>query len=594
MNRVSILIIFVFAALGSTLSAQTVSYDGLRFLSLPDLENRQFFGYNFVRVMVTNKSDRVRQIRLYMRTDYSRDLEEVTRSFSIQPGEAKTETLLFPAAEFSSSGVNIEVDGARLQDMLSKYLRTYRNYYAKRQVLVDAKISRTDFDASFGGSGRFSHINLELNQFDGSVSQLYRNWLGYSQFNLLIFYSASITEMPEPVRMAIFDYVRAGGVLLVIGKVELPRDFFMTGDDALWSSFEGCFGRVVVMKGNLLEPPPAPEIQETALNVLAPGINSAHNVNSFKTGQTPDIKVFDLFANNSIKNDSPLQFKDAEIETVSARWLMLVIYLFAFIIGPVNVFVLHKMGRRILVFLTVPVFSLACCAFIYAYYLVFESSTLLIKKQTLTLLDERENRAVVLGNYSVYSARSRPEGLRFDMQTEVYQMSRDDYRSTDAGKYLTLDEDQHLKDGWIKPKVPRYLHLRSIQTRRERVTLSLNNGRLQLMNGLGADIVKLHLKTSAGKIYTLENLGAGSTAELRDIGPVSSRRVTVSPAEIFSEHWFRQTSDIGKSFQMDYLRPGTYVASLRNSPFIRQSLEDEANVTDEACIIGILKEEPGS
>lgn len=594
MNRARILVIFFLVTLSSVLTAQTVSYDGLKFLSLPDLENRQFFGYNFVRVMVTNSSDRVRQVRLFMRSDYSRDLEEVSRMFSIQPKETKIETLMFPSADFSSPGVNIEVDGARLQDMLAKYFRAYRNYYAKSQVLVDAKISRTDFDASFGGSGHYSNKNLELNQFDGSLSQLYRNWLGYSQFNLLIFYTATLTEMPDQVRMAIYDYIRAGGVLLVIGKVGLPGDFVLTGDDVLWSSYEGGFGRVVVMKGNLFEAQPAAEIQEAVNNNLAPAKNSSHHPYLFKTGQAPDIKVFDLFSNNSIKHDSSLQFKDAEIETVSARWLMLLIYLFAFIIGPVNVFILHKIGRRILVFLTVPVASLVCCIFIYAYYLAFESSTLLIKKQTLTLLDERDNRAVVLGNYSVYSARSRPEGLRFDMQTEVYPLNRDDYRSSDAGKYVALDEDQHLKEGWIKPKVPRYLHLRSIQTRRERLTLSLNNGRLQLMNGLGTEIIKLHLKTSSGKIYTLENLGAGSTAELREVSPVSSVKTPTSPADIFSEHWFRLTEDIGKNYQMDYLKPGTYVASLRESPFIRQSLESEAKVTDEACIIGILKEEPGS
>ncbi|MDD3146073.1 MAG: hypothetical protein PHD82_02115 [Candidatus Riflebacteria bacterium] len=592
MKPARILVIFAFVMLGALAAAQTVSYDGLKFMSMPDLENRQFFGYNFVRVLVTNKSDRVRNIRLFARTDYSRDLEEVTRSFSIQPGEALTEALMVPSADFSSQGVNIEVDGVLLPDYLSKYLRFYRNYYAKKQVLVDSRISRNDFEAAFGSSGKFGHINLELNQFTGSLSQLYRNWLGYAQFNLLMFYAKSLSDMPEPVRLAIFDYVRAGGALLILGQAALPSDFFKKHEDGLWASYEGCFGRVYLFNGDLFATAPVTEPQKIPANSLAPRKNSSHQPVKFKSEQAPDVSVFDLFGGNSLKSDSPLSFKDTEIETVSARWLMLLIYLFAFIIGPVNVYFLHKTGRRIFVFLTVPIASLACCVFIYAYYLVFESSTLLVKKQTLTLLDERENRAVMLGNYSVFSARSRPEGLKFDMQTEVFPLNRDDYRVSDGGKYISLDEDQHFKDGWVKPKIPRYVHVRSIQTRRERVTLSVKNGRLQLMNGLGVDIIKLHLKTADGKTYIIENLGAGNMAELQEQRSGVANTAVTTPAEIFSEHWFRLMPDISSYFQTSYLRPGTYIASLRESPFLRQAIEKEASVSDEACIIGILKEEP--
>ena len=532
-----------------------------------------------------------------MRADYSRDLEQVSRSFTVQPQETRLESLTFPKSDFSTPGLQVEVDGYSLEKILWQYYRSYRDYYGKNQALVDAKISKNEFNLTFGASGVYSKQGLELNQFDGSLAQLFDTWLGYSQFNILVFRSDTIEKMPAPVKMAIFDYIRAGGVLMSIGQTAMPADFTRVSDDEVATFYEGGFGRVLLLKNDILKLPEQPEarpvVPEDSLESLAPGDHSAHRPAVVGGRATPEIEVCSLFSDTSIKMRSPIPFKDSELETLSARWLMLVIYLFALLIGPVNVFVLYRMGRRILVFLTVPVASLICCGFIYSYYLVFESSTLLVKRQTLTLLDERDSRAITLGNYAVFSARSRPEGLHFSMQTEVYHLARDDYRSTDAGKFINLDEDQHFADGWIKPKIPRYLHLRSIETRRERVTLSTRDGRLHLMNGLGADIDKLFLMTRSGQIYSLRNLAAGNTAELIAEPSLHPAATISSPATIFKEHWFGKMSDL-TVFPENYLRPGTYIVSLKQSPFFHQAIESEAVVSDQATIIGILREEPGS
>ncbi|HNX74552.1 MAG TPA: hypothetical protein PLM07_10710 [Candidatus Rifleibacterium sp.] len=578
-------------------AAESITHDGLRFSMVPDIDNRSFFGYCYIRVIVANSSPRARQIRFFMRADYARDLQQVSRSFTIQPQETREESLLFPKSDFSTPGLQVEVDGYSLEQTLWQYYRSYRDYYGKTQALVDSKISKNEFDLTFGATGAYGAKGLELNHFDGSLAQLFHNWLGFSQFNILVFRSETIDKMPAPVKQAIFDYIRAGGVLMVIGQTLMPADFTRVSDDDAATFFDGGFGRVLLLKNDILKLPEQteerPEAPDNSIESLAPGKHSAHRPSVIGGTITPEIEICSLFSDTSIKMRSPFPFEASELETLSARWLMVVIYLFALLIGPVNVFVLYRMGRRILVFLTVPVASLICCGFIYSYYLVFESSTLLVKRQTLTLLDERESRAVSLCNYGIFSARSRPEGLHFSMQTEVYHMSRDDYRSNDAGKYIVLDEDQHLADGWIKPKIPRYLHLRSVETRRERVTLSMRDGRLQLMNGLGADIDKLFIKTRAGKIYSLKNLAAGNTAELKPEPSMQSTEIISSPATIFNEHWFGKISDL-TALPEEYLRPGTYVASLKQSPFLRQAIESEAVVSEEAAIIGILREEPGS
>lgn len=559
------LLLFIAGAAGAA-KAQTVDYDGLRFTALPDLPSNSFFGYSFVRVLVTNSSSRERSVRLFMKVDYSRDIEEISRRISIAPAEVREESLMLPVSDFSSSGVRIEVDGMILQDVLAKYHRTYRNFYAKKQALIDAKIPRNEFDAVFASGGALGHMNLEMNQFEGSNSQLYRTWLGYSQFNILIFYAATLTEMPEAVRRAVFDYVRAGGVLLTIGGVVPPDDFVKLGaeaEDQQLPLYEGGFGKVIT----------------------AP-------VDFFASGTITGVETFDLFSHPEFKIESPLKFNEDEIETVSARWLMMVVYLFAFLIGPVNVYILHRMGRKILVFLTVPVASVICCSIIYGYYIIFESSTLLVKRQSLTLLNEKDSRAITLANYSIFSARSRAEGFHYDMDTEVYPVTRDDYRSNDAGKFIVLDEDQHFNDGWVKPKVPRYLHLRAVQTRRERISLTEKDGGLELMNGLGADVEEIHLMTRDGRTWTGADIAAGSTATLKQLSSLRTGR-SETAAEIFVKPWFAVVPDI-KKYPLNFLRSGGYVARLKSSPFLRQKVDEGAELSEEACVIGLLKEEPQS
>lgn len=555
---------FILAAFAG-LQAQTIEHDGLRIIALPDLMPKNFFGYSLCRVMITNSSNRDRDVRLFMQGMYSREIEEVSRSFKIAAGEVREESLLMPIMEFSSACMRVQVDGTTLNEQtLHRNFRSNRNFYNRKQFLVDSRISRSEFDTAFAGTSS----DPEMNQFDGSLSQLYSNWLGYSQYQMLFFYASSVNDMPEAIKRAVFDYVRTGGSLLTIGSVNLPDDFVALGqtrqDKPLnLKVFEGGFGRVISGDPDLIK-------------VMSGGNNGAIS-NYFN----------DMFSNHEFQNDSPLRFANNETETLSTSWLMVFVYLFAFLIGPVNVFVLHRLGRKILVFLTIPVASAVCCLFIYGYYLTFESSTLLVKRQAVTLLDERYNRAVTLANYSIFSASSRPQGLRFDNQTEVYTYQSNQRRNTDGGKFIVLDEDQHLSTGWIKPKVPRSLHLRALQTRRERVGLSWQNGSLQLLNGLGSDIESIMLMTEDNRVFSGGRIAAGKQA-LMSAASAKSARPPSTPEQLYSAVWFKELRTLEKTPER-YLRPGTYIAKIKTSPFVAQAIDSSADKTEDAYVIGIIR-----
>ncbi|MEW6711468.1 MAG: hypothetical protein AB1403_16720, partial [Candidatus Riflebacteria bacterium] len=418
-------------------------------------------------------------------------------------------------------------------------------------------------------SGRGSH-DVETSSFDGSYGQMDSSWLGYTQFNSLIFYAESLAQMTPETRTAIFNYVRAGASMMILGNFELPSDFLAVEANIPenlndFRAFSGGFGRILMA-------------QEDALTQVATASG-----NPF-----PDLNQ-DPFAGINSRSKSPLSFTDQEVKTVSVQWLMIIIYIFAFVIGPVNVYVLHKLEKKIWVFWTVPVASAICCLFIFAYYWLFESSTLLVKKRALTLLDERNNQAITLGNFAVYSSASRSNGFKFSYDTEVRPIMARNYRNTDGGKIINLDDGQNFAEGWIRPKIPRYLHLRTVHLRRERLTIEKNGSDFQVLNGLGARAKSIRFCMADGSFYECSGVKAGEKASLF----LSSQRTAfrarkpVDLYEVFNSEWYDNYDSFIREPEY-YLKPGMYIAALDGTPFIDKQTFEKGDSQEDSVVIGYM------
>ncbi|MFZ5951826.1 MAG: hypothetical protein ACOYXC_14035 [Candidatus Rifleibacteriota bacterium] len=569
-KRILIIILILLAPLALSARNSTIESMGVKIAAVPGYNGRCTSGYVFYRVTVSNRSGEEKNIRLFMNSSYSGELEQVTRRFKIAAGETRVESLFFPVMDFSSQGMKVEIDGYVLQENLFDYLSHYRDYYRKRQTLVDNRIARSEFEAVFG-SGRGSH-DVETSSFDGSYGQMDSSWLGYSQFNSLIFYAESLAQMTPETRIAIFNYVRAGASMMILGNFELPSDFVAIEAKVPenlhdFRAFSGGFGRILMT-------------QEDALTQVATASG-----NPF-----PDLNQ-DPFASINSRSRSPLTFTDQEVKTVSVQWLMIIIYIFAFVIGPVNVYVLHKLEKKIWVFWTVPVASAICCLFIFAYYWLFESSTLLVKKRALTLLDERNNQAITLGNFAVYSSASRADGFKFSYDTEVRPIMARNYRNTDGGKIINLDDGQNFAEGWIRPKIPRYLHLRTVHLRRERLTIEKGgNDEFQILNGLGARAKRIMVRMADGKLYECSGVKPGDKASLFLSNKMVSNRSSRKPVdlyEMFNSEWYDNYDFLIKEPEY-YLNSGMYIAVLDGTPFIDKQSFERSDSQEDSVVIGYM------
>jgi hypothetical protein len=151
-------------------------------------------------------------------------------------------------------------------------------------------------------------------------------------------------------------------------------------------------------------------------------------------------------------------------------------------------------------------------------------------------------------------------------------------------------QDQHLASGWVRARVPAHFVLRKSENRRERLTVRAEvDGRLSVVNGLGASIAKLFLADREGRWYSAEGIPAGAaaavTAETQPLGKAQRR----SLRDLYGANWVAGISSL-RERPADYLRPGTYLAVLEGNPFVEAALPGARPVKCETVVFGILGE----
>ena len=159
-------------------------------------------------------------------------------------------------------------------------------------------------------------------------------------------------------------------------------------------------------------------------------------------------------------------------------------------------------------------------------------------------------------------------------------------RSAERARTASWSDGQHLEQGWLRARLPSYFIIRKSELRRERVSLRRRaDGGLEAVNGLGTDLESLWVADGAGRLYTAGPLQAGAAASLERSDEVSE----AGPGRLRELY----NSDLPSRLQRlqqepeYYLRPGTYIAVARASPFIEAGLDGLDREALKAVIYGI-------
>jgi hypothetical protein len=412
---------------------------------------------------------------------------------------------------------------------------------------------------------------IHAQQGPEDLRQWSTHWLGYSSFDTVIAPWPQLQAAPD-VQAALWQYVECGGTLVVVGPAKLPESWDRAKTQfAGFTAYYPGFGQCLVAGEPFAKwtPEQWEGLAETwsSASVAWSQINSATDAN----------RILPVVEDLSI----PVQ------------GLFIVMILFVVLIGPVNVYWLSRIKRRMWLLWTVPVCAILTCLLLVGYMVATEGWDGYARSTSITVLDENAQRAATIGWQGYYCPTTPGGGLRFDFDTELtpHLDFRAPYAYRRAAQPCSVDwtDDQHLAEGWITAKVPLHFMVRRGEKRLERLTLRKNpDDTLAATNGLGADIKSLWLARTDGALLSAHDVAAGATVTLTPTDQKSQGEVG-NLSDVFAANWVQQAEALGKS-PAEYLRPGCYLAVLDGSPFLDQGLRRTQSRRMNSVVIGILKE----
>ena len=404
---------------------------------------------------------------------------------------------------------------------------------------------------------------------ESPISDWSADWLAYSPFDSVVIDEADLSAMPPGVFEALGNYVHAGGNLILLGKADLPASWHAVQSIKLrgGTEFETGFGKVFAFGSEnpaTLESAPTQRLRETV----------RENARYFQS--LPD----DSGAANSAM---PV----VENVKIPARGTVIIMLVFVVLIGPVNMLYLSRIKRRTWMLWTIPAISFATTLLVFVYSLLREGITPDVRIAGITFLDQTSHRAATIGGEAFYCPLTPSGGLHFDYITEATPLVNN-YGSGSA-REVDWTQSQNFRHGWISARVPVHFHLRKAETRRERIQIYNNNGKLEAVNSLGATIKSLWFADANQNVYEANNIVAGEKG-----GLVLSKQ-SQAPDKASVSGLLHDISFAGRADSMGdagkYLLPNTYIAVLDNNPFIENGLGPNANTKHTKCsavVFGIL------
>ncbi|MBN1788019.1 MAG: hypothetical protein JW806_06450 [Sedimentisphaerales bacterium] len=406
---------------------------------------------------------------------------------------------------------------------------------------------------------------------DSKIEAWSEQWFTYTPYDGIILTADEMYAAPENIKSALLKYLRCGGSLLILGKwngIKKWQNEAQKADSLELYYID--FGICIINEAN--DVPKWSEQTWKKLNKIA----------WQPTGEELT-RCQDIAAAND-------EFQIVPTLAIPVRGLFILVLVFAIIIGPVNLIILRKIKKRVWMLWTVPAVSILTSAAVFAYAICTEGLDSNYRNRTITILNQVFNNATTIGINAFYCPLTPRQGLHYDYETELTPIGIDTWRRG-SSRVLDWTNDQHLETGWIMGRVPAYFLLRKGRVTAENINIIPNStNELLAENHFDDDISKLWYADKNGKIYSAQNISAGTKIKLTLTEKLLSESYQNDTwRNIYSRNWANSYDRIIAKPEK-YLRPGTYIAVLEASPFIEQPLKKaKIQKKSESLIIGIVE-----
>jgi len=469
----------------------------------------------------------------------------------------------------SSAGGQISVDAVQLVEVSGGSTISYYANDARASSTYATRMAPSSSSTTYQGP---TVLRSELEATGWSES-----WLAFTAFDLVVMSRGDLAAMNAAQQDALRSYVEAGGGLTVLGLTELPKAWASgasqkvaaTRNSTLARSYLG-FGQVLLLgAGNIVG---LERLQVDAMRELARDCG----------------QVWQSMPTESSANS---EFPVVEDARIPVRGIVFIMLAFILVVGPVNIFLCARANKRIAMLWTIPLISFVTCAVVFGYSLMSEGITPTTRTEAVTFLDQAAHRATTLARQAFYTPLTPGDGLRYSHDTEVTPLVDVNRYNGGNSRELELSQSQHLTRGWVTARVPAHFALRKSETRRERLQVQrLPDGRVTVLNGLGADIQAIFLMDDKGRQFKGEQLKAGQNSALQPDATGPKGAPTIPPTGLFHGSWVAAHESLIGS-PGNYLRPNSYLAILAEAPFIETGLAKPGKARARQTIIGVLAPE---
>ena len=560
---------------------RTFEVEGLRIVFDSDWPTRMAQGYLPVRFDITNTTGaRVIEIvgsgnRFYRGRGGSQIASNVRQAVRLERGSRVRITIPVPVyADSESMRFEIRENG-RLLERLNYGGYTSRIAAEHASVLIVAngagpfgraatgwiRLTPPGPSGGFRGSGASISGSVVVTPRPGSGSvpappldfilppgRLPENWLGYTSLRAVMIALPEWSELSEAQKSALITWTACGGDLFFVdGPIEALFPPGQAPAASPGSTRAYFFGRIHLMSADAI-----------TAEGLGPALSRTRTLQDANFS-LPASGVGHWLTMGARGFRLPIP----GVGGVPARAYLLILIVFAVIIGPINYWLLHRARRQVLFVLTTPLISLIFIALLGGYVLAGEGLNVRGRAVTFTMIDQARKQAVSRASMTLYAAGLTPRrGLRFGRDEAVYALGRDG-EGTREGLSLDLTDEQRFASGAIHARTPNNLETVSFQPARERLEFNRDGSAIQVVNGLGARLETLVYRDGA-EVYSLSKpLGPGGRAVLQP-GAVDRARI-VQPGNLLSarfEHLLQRQP------------AGSYFAVLERSPFWNPGLAD--------------------
>lgn len=260
---------------------------------------------------------------------------------------------------YSNSNLNVSVSAGGLPNQGGRMDSNMDGSYPC--VALSTESNRLDWNTVKNKISSSSRSGTFGSSFE--PKDLPTSWQGYTGFDALVISRAEWAMVPPTARKAMLDWVRSGGRAVFWDKTESPTMEKLGLQDVDLGLGE------IILSGSSKTGNPVKSDELEGRSKLADQIGSEY------------------------QSGWPLQ-KEMGVRDFKVGQIVLILIVFAILVGPVNLFVWAKPGKRHRLFFTTPIISIAASLLLAGLIMVQDGFGGNGVRSVLTLLDGENNQAI--------------------------------------------------------------------------------------------------------------------------------------------------------------------------------------------------------